>query len=88
MNDIVIPGHGIKGNYPSANNANSGCKGGCCKGCCKKADDIGVKFEEADASFKLFKSGAKMLHEAWFDIVNFLVTLYNNFFKPSKLNSV
>ncbi len=54
----------------------------------KKAYDIQVKFEKADASFKLFKSGAKMLHEAWFDIVNFLVTLYNNFFKPSKLNSV
>ncbi len=54
----------------------------------KKAYDIQVKFEKADASFKLFKSGAKMSHEAWFDIVHFLVHLNNNETKPSKINSV
>ncbi len=54
----------------------------------KKEEDLRVKVEKADASFQLYKSGAKMPLEAWKDIVLFLVPLYDKDTAQSKLGTI
>ncbi len=88
MTDIFIQAHGIKRNYLSTRNANSGWEGGCCKDCGKKADDTQGKFDYADALFNWFKSGTKISCETWFDFVQYLVPLYHKKTTPSMLRIV
>ncbi len=54
----------------------------------KKAHEMKLKVEKAGKSFCLFKSGAKMLLEAWQDIIWFLLSLYDTNTALSKLNTI
>lgn len=54
----------------------------------KKAEDLQVKVETVDASFQLYKLGAKMPLEARKDIVQFLILLYDNDTTPSKFGII
>ncbi len=54
----------------------------------KKEEDNQVKVEKANPSFKLFKAGEKMSHEAWIDIMGFLVPFYNTKTRSSQLSIV
>ncbi len=47
-----------------------------------------LKLEKADDAFQVYKSGGKMTKELYYDIVKFLVPLYDPKTAPSKLNSL
>ncbi len=51
----------------------------------KKANNFHVKVKKVVVSFEHFKSGGKMSLEAWWDIVRFLVPLYDKKMDPSKV---
>ncbi len=54
----------------------------------KNADEMKLKVEKADESLCLFKHGAKMLLDAWQDIIQFSLPLYDTNTAPSKLNTI
>ncbi len=54
----------------------------------KKANELRGRVEKAAASFDLFKSSTKIPKEAWYDIIKFLVTLFEKDTAPSKFNSI
>ncbi len=54
----------------------------------KKADKMKLKVEKVDESFCLWKSGAKVPLDAWWDIIWFLLPLYDSNTASSTLNTI
>ncbi len=54
----------------------------------KKVEDLRVKVEKAEAAFKLYKAGKNMSKDNWYDIIKFLLPLFDSNAAPSKFNSM
>ncbi len=54
----------------------------------KKADELCLKVEKPDGAFNVYKANGKMTKQLYYDIIKFLVPLYNPETEPSILNSL
>ncbi len=54
----------------------------------KKANKLRGRVEKAATSFDLFKSSTKIPKEAWYDIIKFLLLLFDKDTASSKFNSI